>query len=327
VTALDRSDPVLITVVVTAVGAIIGQGIIASLRQCGRPVRIIGVDRNPDGIGQFFCDHFIAKPDADENSAEYLGFWTTLVRDNGVDVVFPGLEHDVLFFNRQRETIPSVALNDAQLIDLAQDKSVLGGELESVGLPSIPTYEGCDWVECIRHLGNPPFLLKPTQGNGSRGIVALHDAEDLAYWSRKTSVPFMIQKIVGCDRDEYTVGSFGLGDGTALPPIIFRRTLSVAGNTQYAEVVSNPVLEEAVGVLTKAYRPVGPTNYQFRMEQNTPYLLEINPRFSSSSSLRAAFGYNEAAMSLALYLEKRRPDVPRVVPGRAWRYYEDKIVK
>jgi carbamoyl-phosphate synthase large subunit len=327
VTTFDKGNQAPITAVVTAVGAIIGQGIIASLRQCARPVRIIGVDRNPDGIGRFFCDHFIAKPAADENTAEYRDFWTALIRDNNVDVVLPGLESDVLFFNRQRKLFPKVALNEAQLIDLAQDKLVLGSKLGNLGLTPIPTYEGRDWPECVRRLGAPPFLLKPTHGNGSRGIVKLHDADDLAYWSRQTPAPFMIQKIVGHDQDEYTVGSFGLGDGTALPSIIFRRTLSVAGNTQYAEVVAVPALENAVEILTRAYRPVGPTNYQFRLEHDTPYLLEINPRFSSSTSLRAAFGYNEAAMSLDFYLDKRRPDTPTIVPGRAWRYYRDMVEK
>ena len=49
------------------------------------------------------------------------------------------------------------------------------------------------------------------------------------------------------------------------------------------------------------------------------------PRFSSSTSLRAAFGYNEAAMSVEYYLHGKRPETPKIRPGRGWRYYEDLV--
>lgn len=319
-----------ITVVVTAVGAIIGQGIIASLRKSGSSVRIIGVDRDPNGIGRHFCDHFVAKPTADEDSADYLDFWATLLVGEQVDLVLPGLESDVLFFNRNRAAFADlkakVVLNDAALIDVAQDKWDFGLELERLGLPVIPACLDRDWAECVALLGPGPLLLKPRQGNGSRGIAVLRDEDDFVYWSRKSKDAFLIQKFVGSDDNEFTVGAFGLGDGTALPPIIFRRKLSVAGNTQYAEVVDHPVLAATVERLAEIFKPIGPTNYQFRMQGDIPYLLEINPRFSSSTSLRAAFGYNEAALSVAFYAHGERPAAPLISSGRGWRYYQDLIV-
>jgi carbamoyl-phosphate synthase large subunit len=102
--------------------------------------------------------------------------------------------------------------------------------------------------------------------------------------------------------------------------------LSVAGNTQYAEVVDAPVITKAVQQLAEHFKPLGPTNYQFRLEGTTPYLLEINPRFSSSTSLRAAFGYNEAAMALDYYAYGKKPEAPEIKTGRAWRYSEDLVV-
>ena len=90
-----------ITVVVTAVGALIGQGIIRSLRLSGMSVRIIGVDRGPCGIGPFWCDAFFAKPAVDESSSAYLDFWKNLLTDEAVNLVLPGLELDVLFLQPQ----------------------------------------------------------------------------------------------------------------------------------------------------------------------------------------------------------------------------------
>ncbi|CAN7268084.1 ATP-grasp domain-containing protein [Rhizobium sp. LjRoot98] len=318
-----------IAVVVTAVGALIGQGIIRSLRLSGLPMRIIGVDRDPHGIGPYWCDVFFAKPVADESSDTYLDFWKTLLADEGVDLVLPGLELDVLFFSRNRAAFANmnarIVLNDPDVIELAQDKWDFGLELQRLGLSVIPALLGAGWAECVRDLGLP-LLLKPRQGNGSRGIALLRDEDDFNYWSGKSRDAFLIQKFIGSDEQEFTVGAFGFGDGTALMPIIFKRKLSVAGNTQYAEVVDHPVLAEAVTRLAAIFKPVGPTNYQFRMDGETPYLLEINPRFSSSTSLRAAFGYNEAAMSVEYYLWGKRPPLPEIRLGRGWRYYEDLVV-
>jgi carbamoyl-phosphate synthase large subunit len=320
-----------LTVVVTGVGAIIGQGIVRSLRLSGRPIRVIGVDRNPDSLGGQFCDAFHCKPACDETSPDYLAFWLDMLGRESVDLVLPGLEVDVFFLNANRQCLQEtgvvLGLNRPELIEIARDKWLMGLELPKVGLAVIPTILELDWQSCIAKLGAPPFLLKPRQGNGSRGIVRIADETDLCYWGRGARGNAMLQKIVGSDEEEYTVGAFGLGDGSSLKPIIFRRRLSSAGNTQYAEVVSDPSIEQATFSLSAYFKPVGPTNYQFRKEGGTPYLLEINPRLSSSASLRAGFGYNEAEMTLDYYLAGMRPAAPKIVSGRAWRYSEDFFLK
>jgi carbamoyl-phosphate synthase large subunit len=64
------------------------------------------------------------------------------------------------------------------------------------------------------------------------------------------------------------------------------------------------------------------------MDGDQPKLLEINPRISSASSIRAAFGYNESEMSVDYFLRSIRPDKLDKAPlmGRkAIRYTEDFI--
>jgi carbamoyl-phosphate synthase large subunit len=87
--------------------------------------------------------------------------------------------------------------------------------------------------------------------------------------------------------------------------------------------VAEPSIRSETLHLTEIFRPAGPTNYQFRVENGIPYLLEINPRISSSTSLRTSFGYNEAAMSIDFFVLGKRPAPPIVKSGRAWRYSED----
>lgn len=318
------------TVVVTGLGAIIGQGIAKSLRALERPVRIIGVDRNPNSVAPYWCDTFVPKPACEEESGAYLDFWVDLLRRESVDIVMPGLEIDVSYLNDHRDALAplaALALNRAQLITLALDKLAFGLELQRLNLPAIPTIESRDWQTCVSAVGPAPLILKPRFGNGSRGIVRVNNEDDFNYWLRRSDGPLLVQRVIGRDEEEYTAGGFGFGDGTSLPAIVFRRRLSAVGNTQYAEVVESADLHAVMERLVEAFKPLGPTNYQFRVEDGVPYLLEINPRFSSSNSLRTAFGYNEAAMALDFYLEQRRPEMPVITYGKAWRYFEDFIVR
>jgi carbamoyl-phosphate synthase large subunit len=325
-------------VAVTGVGALIGQGIARGLRQDGR-ARVLGVDRRVTLAGQAVCDDIVAKPGVDEGSPDYLDFWRGLVRDRGIDLILPGIGVDMAFLDHNRDAfagLPVVlGLNAGPLIDVASDKLRLVRAWGALDLPQIPTVEPTTWDEALAALGPPPILLKPRRGEGSQGIVRLRDAEDFAYWTRPGTAPAILQRVIGRDDAEYTVGTFGTGDGAEFPPIVMRRRLTRSGHTGEAEVIQPEAggadmaayraLADATRRATAHFRPVGPTNLQFRMEDGLPYLLEINPRFSSSCSLRTLFGYNEAAMCLDYYLEGRRPAEPVILGGRAERHNADLV--
>jgi carbamoyl-phosphate synthase large subunit len=62
-----------------------------------------------------------------------------------------------------------------------------------------------------------------------------------------------------------------------------------------------------------------------RKETGGLKLLEINPRISSSTSIRTAFGYNEAGMAVDYYLDNKKPKQPKIKRGWAVRYTDDFI--
>lgn len=326
------------TVAVTGVGALIGQGIARGLIADGR-ARVLGVDRRANLAAEAVCDEVVEKPPADEASPEYLAFWRELIRDRKVDLILPGIGVDMAFFDRNRAgfaDLPAVlGLNAPALIELASDKLRFARAWAALGLPAIPTVEPTTWAAALDALGPPPILLKPRRGEGSQGIARLRDARDFDYWTREGAPPAILQPVIGKDEEEYTVGAFGLGDGSDFPAIVMRRRLTRSGHTGSAEVIlpdaggeggaAYRALIDATRKAAAHFRPIGPTNLQFRIEDGAPHLLEINPRFSSSGSLRTLFGYNEAAMALDLYLEKRRPDAPTIKGGRAERYNADLV--
>ncbi|MNT39367.1 carbamoyl phosphate synthase-like protein [compost metagenome] len=135
----------------------------------------------------------------------------------------------------------------------------------------------------------------------------------------------MAQPIVGTDEEEYTVSAFCDGDGGYFAGMGLRRKLSRDGFTDKAEVTDIAEFVPAMQALCALLRPKGPTNFQFRRTAEGPKLLEINPRVSSSTSIRTAFGYNESAMALEYFLDKRNPTQPVIRRGRAVRYTDERV--
>ena len=121
------------------------------------------------------------------------------------------------------------------------------------------------------------------------------------------------------------MSAFCDGHGGYSAFMALRRKLSKDGFTEKAEVVDQAEFSEAITDLCRAFAPIGPTNFQFRKTDHGLKLLEINPRISSSTSIRAAFGYNEALMAVDMAVENRMPVQPDIKRGRAVRYTEDFI--
>ncbi|MEK1938729.1 MAG: ATP-grasp domain-containing protein [Pseudomonas sp.] len=318
------------TVLVTGVGAIIGQGIIQSLRRADFPLRILGLDRSPDAVGKHSCDGFYVKPAVAEESQTYADFLRNLIEREQVDLLLPGIEQDVFYFDSQRQLMAdwpvTVVLNTPELISLGRDKWLLHQALLREGLPAIPTLLPSTWEDCQRQLGAPPYWAKPRQGSGGRGQGLIEDEYDFAYFQRKQAPNLLMQRLVGSAAEEYTVGLFGFGDGRATAPAILRRRLGAGGATWSAETVaSDAAIEAFCDGLVRAFKPIGPTNFQFRKEAEQAWLLEINPRLSASISIRAALGCNEALMSVEYFHLQRSPTFTGLHAGRCSRYIADHI--
>ena len=124
---------------------------------------------------------------------------------------------------------------------------------------------------------------------------------------------------------EYTVSVFGDGKGSFFDSIILKRALSGEGATSKATVVKNPIIENYVTELVKVLQPVGPTNIQLRVENEVPYLLEINPRISSACSLRTSFGYSEPEMCIDYFVNHKTIQPAPKKLGSAVRFISDYI--
>lgn len=316
------------TVMITGGGAIIGYGLIRSLKNAKPELRILGSDIYPDAVGQMWCDAFEQAPLT--ASPHYLEWLFSTVEKHNVDLVIPGIEQDVHRLADAGEQLAAFrckfALNTRSLVHLSRDKWLMHEALISLGDPSrIPSYLSGDYKMLSQQLGTP-FILKPRRSYASKGLVRVRCESDFAPVAHELGENLMAQPLVGSDDEEFTVAVFGDGQGRICASICLQRVLAKDGSTAKAWIRSDASLEETVTRLCAHFKPVGPTNLQFRRGEGGWKLLEINPRVSSTTSIRSAFGYNEAVMSLEYFLHGRLPTQPEIKSGFAVRFIEDCIV-
>lgn len=314
-------------ILVTGVGAIIGYGVIKSLKKSKYDVNIIGMDIYDDAAGQKWCDKFIQAIPA--SNSNYCNFILDIIEKNKVDLVFFGTEQEISRVVMEKDNIPEniyckFVTNKSEIVELSKDKWKTYEYQIEHNLPAIKSMIEGDFNDFVEELGLP-FLLKPRCSYASKGIVKIYEEEDLIYYRKKVGENFMVQEIVGDDDNEYTVAVFGLGDGEFINSISLKRKLSQEGATAKARVVDIQQLNDKVEKLTRLLKPLGPTNYQFRLHEGEFLLLETNPRISSSTSIREAFGYNEAEMCIDFFVNKQIPKKANVKNGYAVRYIEDAV--
>jgi carbamoyl-phosphate synthase large subunit len=315
------------TILVSGASGIVGYGILRSLKRSDKQLNLIGTSMYDDSVAQGFCDIFELAPPT--NDSAYIEWLLNTIRKHQVDLIIPGIEIDMY---KWVEHIPEIEsngaialLNNVELIQLCKDKWAFYEILTEANMPCAIESSLSTEFDVLKSKFGLPFLLKPRRGFGARGIVKVDSADIFLRHKEYIGQTLMAQPIVGNDDEEFTTSAFCDALGGFYTSMTLRRKLSNDGFTDRAEVVATDEFIGTISDLCKRFRPIGPTNFQFRKCQDDIKLLEINPRISSSTSIRAAFGYNESAMAVDYFLESQIPIQPEIKRGRAVRYTEDYI--
>lgn len=314
-------------ILVSGASGIIGYGILKSLRMSETPYKLIGLSIYDDSVAPGFCDIHIKAPLT--YSDGYISWLVKTINEQKVDALIPSFEDDVTVWSKNIEEIQKtkakVIINNVDLISLCGDKWAFYKVLRNNACPyAIPTSLSPDFDELVSEFGIP-LILKPRKGSASRGIVKVNDKETFDLNKEEIGKKLLVQPLIGKDDEEFTTGAFCDGNGGYYAIINFKRKLSKEGYTNKAEVFHSKKIEQAVLAICKILKPIGPTNFQFRIHNGVCQLLEINPRVSASTSMRSAFGYNESIMAVEYFLEGKIPKQPKIRKGSAIRYVEDLI--
>jgi carbamoyl-phosphate synthase large subunit len=315
------------TILVSGASGIIGYGTLKSLRMGGEHYKLIGTTIYDDSVAPAFCDVFELAPRTTDPG--YIDWLCTLIEKHKVDLIIPGINDDMLAWNEHRERLAKTGvkllLNNPDLIDLCADKWEFYKTMHDAGSKYLIESRLSGSFSELHDAFGFPFLLKPRRGFASRGIVIV-DSEELFTQNQPELGDITIaQPIVGDKETEYTISAFFDAHSKLCCLMSLRRKLAKEGFTEKAEVAMPPHARQAIEEMAALLKPVGPTNFQFRVHNGQLKLLEINPRISSATSIRAAFGYNESVMAARYFLDGIVPTQPDITRGYAVRYTEDHI--
>lgn len=302
-------------VLVTGAGGTgVGASVLAALQQDPDAVtrwKTVAVDAEPFSAGLYTADDAALVPWADDPF--YVDAVAEVAARHGVAAIIPGTEAETVVLAGRRDDLPvPVVANDSKLMPLMRDKTLAQAKLGSLGLPVVASYPWEHRAEAAVRFGFP-LVVKPTrETSGSRGVHLVHSLRELsALDGFAAATPgVVVQPYLGTADDEYTVGVLSGRDGEVAGSIVMRRKLTglslltasggAAVSTGFSQghIVDAPAIATFCEGLAKRLGSVGPLNLQLRMHGGVPHVFEIHPRFSFSTSIRAAAGFNEPDLLL-----------------------------
>jgi len=314
-----------IKILLTGAGALLGQGIIKSLRMSSLDCEIIGADPHPLAAGLYRSDKACLLPMAD--SPNFLGELLRIARSECVDAVLVGTDVELGILAAHRAEIEAevgakVLVSSPEVIAIANDKWKTYLFLKEHGFP-YP--ESCLASDLEDFLSRVPFplVVKPRVGARSVGKTLVANRKQLE-WALETLENPIIQECLLPESEEYTVGTL-VFDGKCLAVVPMKRELR-DGNTFRAYVDDYPAIVEAIQPIATALNPYGPANFQLRYTKNGATVFEINGRFSGTTPFRAVMGFNEVEAALRHILFGQTIPPPRCRKGIVLRYLNEMVI-
>jgi|TARA_B100000315_G_scaffold257248_1_gene305495 carbamoyl-phosphate synthase large subunit len=319
-----------ISIGVTCVGSVIGQGIIKSIKASSLSgvCEITGFEYLEDTVGSYWVNRTYIMPDilkTDVSDEYYMEILLDRIKKHKIQFLLIGMGFELAMMAVYRdqilkETGCTVVVSTPDTIELANDKYKTFQFLKDNRLPHPSTWLPNQKLEICY-----PAVIKPRIGTHSRGVSIIQNKDQLGSQIPNIQNP-MIQELVGTDGKEYTCGVLFL-DGEIKTQICLRRYLR-DGNTSIAYHHSNTpgIIYAYLRDVTKKLRPFGPCNYQLRLDkEGIPKLFEVNARFSGSTFMRTLFGLNEVEYMIKYLLDVDLPKY-KLVFGKVIRYPEDLLI-
>jgi carbamoyl-phosphate synthase large subunit len=276
----------------------LGQGVIKTLRAIpSLNAQIIALHHEVLAAEIYCADQIQLIPSPD--NSQYFNNVIEVMNQYQVDCFIPTLESEILFWQQKRtdfakQTRSQLLIANNELIRIASDKYQTYQFLIEHNFATPKSFIASDVdISSLDY----PLYLKPRCSYGSQGCRIIHDQKELQQaLSVYDPCTLLIQEIIGNPEQEYTCTVVKTNQDYAA--IVLERKL-LGGYTYAAKAIDNPVIKNYVLTLAAALNVDFPCNFQLRLDNHQPKLLEINSRCSGTIYISALLGFN----ALALYLK------------------------
>jgi carbamoyl-phosphate synthase large subunit len=224
----------------------------------------------------------------------------------GVDVILPTVDAELRPLARARPRYSAAGVDlllaPAAALDIILDKLVLAEHCAGVvRVPRTelfgPSVDPASWTY--------PVVVKPREGSGSRGVIIVGSAKELAALDRSPAL--IVQEFL--PGEEYSVDVLADADWRVIASVPRLRARVDSGVSVGGLTVHDPEVEWFGRAVARATGVTFVANVQCRRDQaGSPALLEVNPRMPGTLGLTIASGVDMPRLALAALLGKPLPE-------------------
>lgn len=241
---------------------------------------------------------------------ETENFIIDLVKTGKYDVVIPLFDFSAEILAKNKTELlkySNIAVNDKEAFDLAHDKLAVMHRCEEIELPHPQTLYDIDKPEQVRDSGIPfPIFIKPRSSAGAKGCHTYQSYNEFAAGIKENEIflpNYVIQECLPIDslivsdtlvidNDGNVKSSYQYGSYRFYPLSGGTGTLNITLNRAdihdiSAKLVTDMNLKGLVSI-----------DFMIDSRDNTPKVLEINPRIIACSKLGFVAGVNQAQQIL-----------------------------
>lgn len=292
-----------VNVLITGSGSIYGVAIIQSLLKTDLELKLVACDMDARTLGLHLAHRGYIVPTVQQKDM-FLKRILEIINDENITAIFVASSHEIEFFSDYKAKIEEITgarifTNPPNVLNICKDKWLTVKFLKKHGFyfPDTIRYpEDRENIGVFTKRIKFPVIIKPRYGGGSIGVYKVDDYRKLRSLL-KGKKDIIIQQYLPDEHGEFTTGICTGTRGRVLSGITLKRWL-LDGMTIAAELGNYNEITEYCKQVAQVLKPYGPCNFQIRLLDGKPFIFEINPRFSSSSGMRALLGVNEAEILL-----------------------------
>jgi carbamoyl-phosphate synthase large subunit len=294
-------------VLVTGAGGPAAIAAMKSLR-AEESVQLIAADMDPWAAGLYLTPERTLVPAG--AAPDFTAVLLDRCRTLGVDVVLPTVDAELQPLARAREEFAAAGvallLAPAAALDVILDKLTLAEHCAGVvRVPRTelfgPSLDPAGWTY--------PVVVKPRRGSGSRGVVIVDSAAELAALDRSPN--FIEQGLIVQEflpGEEYSVDVLADAAGQVIASVPRLRARVDSGVSVGGRTVHDAEIEWFGRAVAQATGVTYVANVQCRRTaEGIPALLEVNPRMPGTLGLTIASGVDMPRLALAALLGRPVP--------------------
>ncbi len=335
-------------ILITGGGAPGAPGILKSIAKEAPELTIYACDTQPETAGKLLANGYFTVPLG--TAPNFVEILLAKCVEHRIQAVLPITTRELEPLSKARSKFAQAGIHlivsESKNLDIANDKGKLYTHLSQHSIP-VPafgianTYAAYEEIKQALKKDHKRFIIKPCKANGSRGFRIVDssvDKHDLLFNHKPSSTyiseeeldqtlhqpfpPLLVSEYL--PGDEYTVDCL-VQDG--IPQLIIprRRDKMNAGISVAGEIVNNTEIIAYCTDILATLKLHGPIGIQVKYSaNNTPLIVEINPRIQGTTVALMGAGINIPLLSITNGLQSKSLNETPIKWGtRFIRHYEE----